>query len=393
VGALLVGVRLERDPGDLALAAQATWLGRGLEDAQERALLLARVRPGADDPSVERIVFDCCVALNSAAVEQLLKVGRDRGEPVQAVLPGRFGSLVDQACDGDPPFLMGYLPGDGQVASIERLRVAPKVELDLPERSLDIPVSADAFGAEVVSLPVSDAFLFPMHHWSQALWANLLGLAPFLWRELAGYTWPAVIWRLFSAAVRVRSLQPERVLRGLRRVGKGSHVAPGAVIEGSLVGRGARIGAGAVVRGSVIGDGAHVEPGGFVEFSVIGPGARVTGRGRVVCSVLSAESKCGGDVLMTMLGRSSQIDAGVVLRDIGANEQETLRTSAGTPPLGLLGVGLEKNAWLRAGCRVGPAVTIPVDCDVAPARSTRLVQTPSEAPGPHRIVDGTLEPV
>jgi hypothetical protein len=370
------------------------WLGRALADAQERALLLAGVRPESDDPSRERIVFDAGTAFNAAGIEGLLALGRARQEPIQVAMPGHFGGLIEEASGGELPFLAAYLPGNGVEATREHVLRAPRVELDLPERSLDVPVPAEAFGADFVSIPLSDAFFFPTHQWTQALWANLLGLSPFLWRELAGYTWPTVVWRICCAVVRVRSIRPERVLTGLRRIGKGSVVHNGAILEGCWIGRDVQIGVGAVIRGCVVGDGAVIEAGAYAEYSVLGPGVRLEGRARVAFSVMERRSHCGGDLLMSFVGPEARVDGGVVLRDIGAEQGSKVqgRSGAFTPPLGRIGVGLGARARLREGCRVSSSIFLPPGCDVAAIPAARLERMPEVGEGEFVIADGGLVP-
>ena len=389
-----VGIGLQAPQGSSFQSDHPSWLGRPLADAQERALLLAGVRPEADDPQRERVVFDQGTAFNAAAIEGLLALGRERNTAIQVVMPGQFGGLIEEASGGVQPFLAAYLPGDGRPASRELVIAAEKVVFDLPERSLDVPVPVDAFGAEFVSIPLSDAFFFPTGHWVQGLWANLLGLSPYLWRELAGYAWPTVIWRMFWAVLRARSLRPERVLTGLRRIGKGCTIHRNATVQGSWIGRNVQIGAGAVVQGSVVGDGAVIEPGAHVEYSVLGPGVRLEGRARVAFSVLDRDSYCAGDILMSFLAPSARVDAGVVLRDIGAEEEMSVQRDedACRPPLDRLGVGIGERSRVRAGCRIASGVMIPTGCDITSPEAARLRRALDVGEGRFVISEGGLVP-
>ena len=187
----------------------------------------------------------------------------------------------------DGPWLVYLAPG-GAVTD-ERLRAAKPVAIDPKERMLSFPLSEEHHGASAVELPISDRLVMPTWHWL-LIWANLLGLGPFLWRGLMGRNIVEVLFRGIWAVLRARSLRPQKVGAKLGRRGKRCRIHPSAVVEGCWLEDDVEIGANAVVRGCVIGHGVIIEDLAMVEFSVLDAGARVQRQAMVKFSTLSRGS-------------------------------------------------------------------------------------------------------
>ncbi|MEN9786579.1 MAG: hypothetical protein RLZZ299_1843 [Pseudomonadota bacterium] len=244
-----------------------------------------------------------------------------------------------------------------------------------------------------VQLEVADAWVLPVGHWSQLLWANLLALGPFLWSRLVG-TGPAAVVRLGWAALRAGSVQPEDVAARLNVLGPGAHVHRSAVVEGCVLGAGARIGAGSVVRGAILGDGAVVEEMALVEGVVTGPGARVQRRGAVKFSVLGPESEMAGAMQLGVLGRGACLKHGAVLMDQAATGEVRVSVDGARvrAPFGLCGVHLREGAWVGGGVAIAPGREVPAGVRVvgAPDAVVRTTTLPAGTRSA-RVRDGRLE--
>ncbi|RME28228.1 MAG: hypothetical protein D6798_02855, partial [Deltaproteobacteria bacterium] len=287
-------------------AASLPWLGLPLRERQERAFLEARQavhstvvgREGAAGEQAEgdapapgpRLLVREDVALTQATVRDALARVQGRREDLRFVLGGRSGAFLEELGLGRDEPLLVYI-ADG-VPTAERIREAAPVELDPQERLIQVPVPGEA-GADMIELPLTERLMHPAGHWLQLLWANLLGLAPFLWRGLAGRNVVETAIRLTWAVVRAGSVDPARVGARLVRRGRGCRIHPSAVVEGCWLGDGVEIGAQAVVRGAVLADGAIVEDQGLAEFVVLGPGARIQRQGLAKLSVVGARAAVG----------------------------------------------------------------------------------------------------
>ena len=212
---------------------------------------------------------------------------------------------------------------------------------------------------------VADAWVFPVGHWNQLLWANLLALGPFLWERLVGHG-PAAAARLAWGALRAGSFAPDNVAARLNRLGPGARIHRTATVEGCVVGARARVGAGAVVRGAVIGDDAVVEELALVEGAVIGREARVQRLAMAKYSLIEDAASFAGIMQLGVVGRGAIVKHGSVLMDMAFGQ--TVRVRAGNAlvaaPHGLCGVCVGDHAVLAAGVRVAPGRAVPPGLEV-----------------------------
>ncbi len=368
------------------------WLGFSVAERQERAFLEAGVALEQTQPEDKiRLLVREDVVLTRDAVQVMLE--HAEGD-VSWVPGGRGGVFHKQVSLGDPgPWLVALAPGGAVTAA--RIAAAVPVAIDLKERMLTFPLSEAHHGVAAVELPISDRLVLPTHHWLQLVWANLLGLGPFLWRGLVGRNIIQVAGRAGWAALRAGSLNPRRVGAKLGRRGSGCHIHPSAVVEGCWLGDDVEIGACAVVRGSVLADGAAVEDLAMVEFSVLAPGARVQRQAMVKFSVLGVNCAAGGVMQLGTLDRNSAVKRTGVLMDMALSQGVQVRVGGALvpAPLGLAGVCLGEGSVVGAGVQVAPGRAIPADLKIVSGPHSTLSRIPEGAAGVMVVKDGSLEPV
>jgi hypothetical protein len=362
-----------------------------LAEQQERALIQSGVRFKDAPPTRGFVALREDAYVTEKTIGALLA---DAGnEDLVARIGGRSGGLAANIALSTPDEpLLAWLAGGGPITP-ERLAAARIVELDPEERLIELPVPRAQFGADMIELPLTERLLLPCGHWMQLLWANLLGMAPFLWRSLAGRNAAEVVWTLGLAAARTGSVRPERIAARLGRRGRGCRVHPSAVVEGCWLGDDVQIGAGAVVRGCVMGDGAAVEDLALVEFSVLGAGARVQRQGMLKFSVAHTDSSIGGVMQLGVLDRGAAVKRGALMMDMAFGQQVRVRhrgvlTAA---PLGLAGVCVGKDTLVGAGVQIAGGRAVPAGVQIT-ADANVLVRIPDPLPGEKLVVrGGTLE--
>ncbi len=374
-------------PGD------ALFLGLTVGERRERAFMLAGVRPGPDDPSRERVVLAGDVVVMHATIQAILDLGRQRREAVSVRPGGELGRFLQEAELGRRGFMAAYIP-PGQPCDAKVLDSLPITELPVQERLLDMPVHHTQFGADMLQVPISDAMLFPVGHWLQLLWANLLGMGPFLWRELVGRTFPQVVWNVAWAFMGARSIDPYRIGSRLKKRGKGCRIHSSAVVEGCWLGDGVEIGANAVVRGCVLADGARVEELAVVDFSVLGKQALVQRQALVRFCLLDRGCACAGQMQLGVLGPDGAIKHGATLMDINYTQGVRVRAGDGLfrAPLGIAGVCVGPRTIVGSGIKVASGRTLPPDLIVLPTPQTILSRLPDKArKGTYHVKNGGLE--
>jgi carbonic anhydrase/acetyltransferase-like protein (isoleucine patch superfamily) len=376
---------------------QAPFLGLPLRERQERALIEAGVRPAEGDPgeALARVVVRSDAAITLQAVAALVEKGAEMGEDIRWVTGGRAGGFASQLAFGAEPVLLAWLAPGGPV-TVERLAAARPVEFDPAERLIELPVPRSQFGADVLELPLTEKLVLPTAHWLQLLWANLLGLAPFLWRQLAGRNVAEVAWRLFWATLRAGSVQPLRVGSKLNRVGRDVSIHPSAVVEGCWLGDNVTIGAGAVVRASVLADAAAVEDLALVEGCVLAPGARVQRQAMAKYSVLGPRAALGGVVQLGVLDRDATVKRTGTLMDQALGQGGVRVQAAGAlrpAPLGLAGVCVGEGSVVAANVAVAPGRCIPPGVSVFPPPGDIVRRIPDGLSGAVTVRDGRLEPM
>ena len=363
---MIVGGRFAapRPPeGIVGPAGEIPWLGASLAARQAAAFAEAGLPlvAGPIGPSLGAVLVREDAAVTADALKALADAGRAAGQDRRFSLGGRSGALATLLALGRDEPLAVYLHGDGPW-DLERIRAAPAVEIDPKERLFPPPEPV------MDTLAVTDRLVLPMGHWAQALWANLLGLGPFLWRGLLGRHPAVALGRIAWAALRAGSLNPARIAGKVVRRGRGCRVHPAAVVEACWLGDNVQVGAGAVVRGAVLGDGAVVEEQALVAFSTLSPGARVQRQALVKYSLLAEGAVVAGTMQLGVIDRGSVVKYGAILMDLAMGRPVTVLVGdARLPaPLGMLGVCVGARTTVATGVYVAPGRALPPDLQILP---------------------------
>jgi carbonic anhydrase/acetyltransferase-like protein (isoleucine patch superfamily) len=378
-------------------AGRVPWVGLPLRERQERAMLevgvaVADTLPDAGDRG--RVLVREDVTLTHQAVTALIERGSAEGRDIAWRAGGRTGGFAGDIALGDAgPWLVWLAPGGGEDTDA-RIAAAEPVEFDPKERLLEFAVPRSQFGADVLELPLSDQVVLPTGHWLQLLWANLLGLPPFLWRTLAGRNVVAVAWNIGTAVLATRSVDPRVVSGRLWRRGKNCRIHPTAVVEGCWLGDDVDIGANAIVRASVLADGAAVEELAMVEGCVLGPGARAQRMAMVKYSVLAERAVCGGISQLSVLDRDAAVKLTATLMDQGLGQGVRVQAAGALrrAPIGLAGVCVGEGSVVGAGVQIAPGRCLPPGLEILPPPGDVVSRIPDGASGKLVVRDGTLVP-
>ena len=351
-------------------AGSRTWLGRSIGERVEWAFLEAGIAFVGDDMPDE--------GLGRFMVREDVVITRDAVEA--------FAALA-----GDEDL---YLSPGGPVTP-ERLHQAKAVAVDPKERMLSFPLSEEHHGASAVELPISDRLVMPTWHWLKLVWANLLGLGPFLWRGLMGRNIVEVLFRGLFAAIRAGSLKPQKIGAKLGRRGKRCRIHPSAVVEGCWLEDDVEIGANAVVRGCVLGHGVVIEDLAMVEFSVLDAGARVQRQAMVKFSTLGRGAAVGGLMQLGTLDRYAALKRTGVLMDVSFGQGVSVVVDDGREPapLAMAGCCVGERSTVGAGVQVAAGRSVPSGVTVVAGPSSTVTRIPEGTEGLVRVNDGALERV
>ena len=288
-------------------------LGKTLGELQDWAVKLNGGNWSSDGVAQLWIREDVHVSHQAIALFLEMVSGSDKD--VQWRAEGAAGGFVREiGFDEDTPMMVWLTEPAG--LDLDRLNRSEVLPIDVKTYPIQIPAPQEGMGADFVSLPLSDAIVIPVGHWSQTLWGNLLSLGPYLWRELVGNNVVKMIFRLGMAMVLSLSKDPSKLIRRFVQKGKGCKIHPSAVVEGCLLGDYVTIGANAVVRGCVLRDGAKVEELAVVEGSVLSEYSVVQRQGMVKYAVLSEGSAVAGVVQLGVLGQNAAVKRGGYLMDM-----------------------------------------------------------------------------
>ncbi len=374
-------------------ATERIWLGRSLGERVEWAFVEAGIDFRGEDPLPEdcgRFLVRSDVALTHQAVSAFADaVGTT---DARWAVGGRMGNFIaDLSFGDDGPWLVYLAPG-GPVTP-ERIARAAPLMVEVKERLLEFPLSEEHHGASVVELPISDLLLIPTGHWLQLLWANLLGLGPFLWRNLMGRNVVEMLFRGVWFALKAGSLSPHRIGAQLGRTGKRCRIHPSAVVEGCWLGDDVEVGANAVVRGCVLGTGSLIEDLAMVEFSVLGPGARVQRQAMVKYSVLGPRSAAGGLMQLGVLDRAAALKRTGVLMDVSFGQGVRV-ASKGTlyaAPLNMAGVCVGEGSTVGAGVSIAAGRVVPAGMQIVSGPDNLVTRIPDGVEGLVAVKDGSVE--
>lgn len=273
-----------------------------------------------------------------------------------------------------------------------RIQSAAPLSLKLKVREVVVPVPPSQFGVDAIALPLSDCVVLPMAHWSQVLWANLLGIGPYLWRDQVGHTPIKAIFRLLKLAIKARSFDPVKVIKKMLRKGSNCKIHPTAVVEGCWLGDNVVVGANAVVRGCILADGARVEDLAVAEFAVLSERAVVQRQAMVKFAVLGRSAAVGGVIQMGVLDQSAALKRGAYLMDLNLSGETKIEWDERrcVAPLGLIGCGVGSETTVGLGVSVAAGRWVSAQLQIVAGGGTTLTQPKCDGSGMYVVNNGRL---
>ena len=365
-------------------------LGKPLSDTQNTAVLRSRYRWTEDFQKAKLWIREDAY-VTEKALQAFVESAQNTERPCYFRAQDRVGEFFDEISLSDRQPCLVWMPNGGEPSS-KLLDEMPFLSIDAHPRLIPFEAPDDDFPFTFVELPLTDIIVLPTQHWAQLLWVNLMGLGPYLWRELVGRNVFSIIWNGLGALIRARSVHFIDIFAALRYRGKKCRIHPSAVVEGCWIGDNVTIGANAVVRGSILADGAVVEDLAMVEFSVLGELAKVQRQAMVKFSVLSDQSSVGGVVQLGVLGESASVKRGAYLLDMTLSDGgvQVLYNGERCPvPLGVIGCFVGDESTVGLGVHVAPGRAIPPRLKVT-APAGLLMKVSGELEGVVEVKDGSL---
>ena len=222
------------------------------------------------------------------------------------------------------------------------------------------------------SVPLTDKFVIQIDHWAN-LWAANISCLLQDGARLEAMGGIRAAW----LALKARSVNKWKILRGLNEIGRNCDIHPAAYIEGSKIADNVTIGAGAVVRGSVIGAGTFIDNGVIVEDSILGENNGILD-GRIMYSVLYDDvSSSTHRVITSLIGKSVLIGADVTLTNFRLDGKNVTvmrdRVKIDTQNT-FLGCCVGHGSYIGAGCIIAPGRAIPSGMRITP-EETRVIRS------------------
>lgn len=353
-------------------------LGLGLRERQERAILWAGGSWAAKGEAAQVWIREDAFVSEDALklFVQLLHKKEQRDVPMYWNPVGDLGTLQSRVMFEHVVPLLYWMP---QATSEPDFTAAEPFDVEPKYHPFQLEVPKEQFGVDVITIPLTDYVVVPTLHWLQLLWANFIGLGPFLWREVGGRNAGWIAWRVMLSFFRTWSFRPLRLALGVRRIGKKCNIHPTAVVEASWIGDHVQIGAHAVVRGSVVADGARIEDLAMVECSILDEAVIVQRQAMVKFSLLRRRSSVGGVIQMGVMDTASSLKRGAYLMDMSLGDTQTKVQVDGElkeAPIGIAGCFVGSNTQIGLGVQVAPGRTIPSDIVVTAAPSSVLRKIP-----------------
>ena len=367
-------------------------LGLTLKERQERAILWAGGRWAEEEEAAQIWLREDTFVSEDALKLFMQKIAQqeDKSQAYYWNPIGELGILQERLMFGTVTPLLYYFPektSDPNFSQAQPLDVSPKFH------PFPIDVPKEQFGVDMITIPLTDYVVLPTLHWIQLLWANFIGLGPFLWRELGGRNAGWIAWRGIQAFVKTWSFQPHKLIGSVRRFGKKCKIHPTAVVEACWIGDNVSIGAHAVVRGCVISDDVRIEDLAMVEYSFLDMGAIVQRQAMVKFSLLCKRSAAAGVMQLSVLDRAASLKRGAYLLDMnfGAKKaQVTFNGKCVDPPLGFAGCCVGANTHIGLGVRVAPGRTLPPNLQITAHPDVLLRKIPFNMTGAAYVENGTL---
>ncbi len=275
---------------------------------------------------------------------------------------------------------------------------AAEIELDFEEQAppRGHPAMAHAMPE---AIPVSDAGVHQLDHWSHILRVNWLAMTCTIQREqrkFRGWGWVRHIWGVLWLLLKARSLNRYGLAKALTSKGVDCDIHPTALVEASVLGDRVSVGPYAVVRGSVLGDDSIVGGKAIVNASVLGAGAKVERRGTAILCVLypGAFLSPGWGHQASILGREAFVAWSAMFYDLSFAAPIKVmhrghRVSTGQH---FLGVAIGHRAKVGGRVELGYGSEVPND-QLLVGAAHDVLRVWEEGEGPHRVEDGVARPV
>lgn len=350
--------------GDPVSAARV--LDLPLREAQERALTQAGLTlvhaPPVGEPF---LVFSDRTWFSARLLRLLVQAGPGRLRVSHPEYAEAYEALQDLPAPG--LYEIGIVPA-GQSAALDRFPDLAPVDVDLGLKTEALQGIHPALAFASKPIPISDALVHQVDHWTHLLRVNLLAMAARgleakrSWDEAPG--WKKALLAL-GFLLKVRPTSKAAVLRGLNVVGKGVQIHPTATVELCTLEDGVEIGPCAVVRGSHIGKGAKIEEHTSVNLSVLGAGAKLSRFGMLNMSVVypGAQVSHADGFQATLIGQDAFAGWGIAALDISFGRTVRVERDGEWVDSGqhFLGACIGHRAKVTYGAILNYGVTVPND--------------------------------
>ena len=300
------------------------------------------------------------VYVTHSAIGQFIALAKEASGDVYWKAKDLVGGFVSEIGFHDPTPMLVWLQSPA-ILDDEKCSTLVELHMDVKVYPINIDAPNAEMNVDVVQLPLTEAIVVPMGHWSQTLWGNLLALGPYLWRELIGDNAFKQIWNLLWGVVRAMSKRPDKLMRVYNKIGNNCRIHPSAVVEASILGDHVVIGANAVVRGSILRDRAKVEDLALVEGSILSSDALVQRQAMVKYSVLHRKASVAGVVQLGVIGEEASVKRGGYLMDMnfGSEVQVCCNQQLHPAPLGMIGCGISPSTIIGLGVQVAAGRWVP----------------------------------
>jgi len=377
--------------------AEVQILGRSLAQTQGEAIAAAGLTqvetPPADQPY---LLLSDRTWVTEATLRALISQAQApaRLQVTDATWLATASGLQELTAPG--VFEVGLVPAGGS-PDFDSL---PPVPIDLAVETRPAPKEHPALAhAMPDSIPFTDAGIHQVDHWLHILRTNWMALSCTIAREVRGFSqkpWWAKAWKFLGLLLKVRSLRPDKLARGISHFGKGCRIHPTAVIEASVLGENVEVGPFSVVRGSLLGDGVRIEDQATINASVLGAGARVGRRGTANLCVLyeGAFVSAGNGFQASVFGKGSFLAWSVTLFDISFGRPIRVwhRGEKVSSETYFLGAAVGHRARIGGKVQLGYGSEVPND-SLLVADAGEALRNWQEGEGPHRVVGGCARPV
>ena len=169
------GESLSGEPGDWPI------LGLNLRQRQERAILWANGSWASEEqPAQIWLREDAFVSEDALKLfVQKIRALPPVDHPLYWNPIGDLGALQEKVCFGKIEPLLFWFPEPTSEPDFES---AKALDLEPEYTPFPIEVPKEQFGVDMITIPLTNYAVLPTRHWLQLLWANFIGLGPFLFR-------------------------------------------------------------------------------------------------------------------------------------------------------------------------------------------------------------------